>query len=85
MKQLSLEKNKTLAERYAKALWQTSQDSNKEEQLAQELNVVCDAIINNSEIFEFFVNPIIDTKDKKDVEIVNLNDEVVEKAMRGEL
>ena len=67
MKQMNLEKYKTLAERYTKALWTIAEEKSKVEKLGQELSSIMNVIDENSDIEEFFVNPVIKISDKKEI------------------
>ena len=63
MKQMSLEKYKTLCDRYTKALWQIAEERNETEKFGRELSEVTNTISENSDIEDFFVNPIIKISD----------------------
>ncbi len=67
MKQINLEKYKTLAERYTKALWKISEEKNEIEKFGKELSEVTDIISQNPDIEGFFVNPVIKNEDKKEI------------------
>lgn len=67
MKQMSLEKYKTLSDRYTKALWQIAEERNETEKFGRELSEVTNTISENSDIEDFFVNPIIKISDKKEI------------------
>ena len=67
MKQINLEKYKTLAERYTKALWDIAEEKNEVEKFGQELSSIIDAISENTDIEGFFVNPVIKIEDKKEI------------------
>ena len=67
MKQIGMEKYKTLSERYAKALWQIAEERNEIDKFNKELSEVTNAISENPDIEGFFVNPVIKIPDKKEV------------------
>ncbi|MCR4880614.1 MAG: ATP synthase F1 subunit delta [bacterium] len=67
MKNMSIEKYKTLAERYTKALWKIAEENNEIEKMGEELKTISDTISQNPDIIGFFVNPTIKIEDKKDV------------------
>ncbi len=67
MMQMNLEKYKTLAERYTKALRAIAEEKNKVEKFSSELGEIVNTMLKNPDIKSFFVSPVIKAEDKKDV------------------
>lgn len=76
MKQINLEKYKSLAERYTKSLWSVAEEDNLIEKIGEDLRIVADTFVENADIEGFFVNPIIKIDDKK---------EILEKSFAGKI
>lgn len=59
--------NKSVARRYAEALFAIAQDNNKVDELQGELELVVQAINAHEELKAYMLHPLIPPKDKKDV------------------
>jgi len=76
MAQTNLEKYKTLAERYTKALIKIAQENNSIEQTGKELKEITGLFAQNPDIEAFFSSPVIKKEDKK---------EILEKSFKGKI
>lgn len=76
MKKINLEKHKTLAERYTKALWNIAQEKDNVQKFSEELNSIVNILEQNPDISGFFVNPAIKKEDKKDVLYKSFNGKI---------
>ena len=76
MAQTNLEKYKTLAERYTKALLKIAQENNTIEQTGKELKEITELFAKNPDIEGFFTSPIVKKEDKK---------EILEKSFKGKI
>ena len=67
MAKLKLEKYKTLAERYTKALLNIAKEKNITDKISTDLNEVTKVFNENEDINMFFTSPIVKKEDKKDI------------------
>jgi len=73
---MNLEKYKSLANRYTKALMSIAQENNTTEKISNDLKEVVELFEKNSDIEGFFVSPIVKKEDKKDI---------LEKSFKGKI
>ncbi|ADI03026.1 MAG TPA: F0F1 ATP synthase subunit delta [Syntrophothermus lipocalidus] len=70
--------NKSVARRYAEALFAIAQDNNKVDELQGELELVVQAINAHEELKAYMLHPLIPPKDKKDVIVKLFGDKISE-------